>query len=258
VVINHAEILDNRVAVVDIEGPLDSYTSPDFEDYINQLLGKSIVFILFDAGRMEYVSSEGIGLLLFLQRKISEANGFFVIFNLSNEIMTLYRLLGFDKVFRIADSRADALQIMDRQMELREKGITEELEPGPAPAAVKPAPEEEPAAPAPAPEVAPAPKPAEAPAESPEGGMVIECRNCKSPNRVYHDGDYICPHCNTEFSVMGRETMKSPSSPASDFSSLIVECKKCRSLIIVKKSGSYQCPDCSARFSVGDDQTVVF
>ena len=129
VVINHAEILDNKVAVVEIDGPLDSHTSPDFEEYINQILAKSILFILFDAGKMTYVSSEGIGLLLFLQRKISEANGFFVLFNLSGEILTLYRLLGFDKVFRIAESRADALQIMDRQMELRESGAPEA--PGP-------------------------------------------------------------------------------------------------------------------------------
>lgn len=257
-VINHTEILDNRAAVVDIEGPLDSYTSPDFEDYVNQLLAKSIVFILFDAGRMEYVSSEGIGLLLFLQRKISEANGFFVIFNLSGEIMTLYRLLGFDKVFRIADSRADALQIMDRQMELRDRGITEEAEPEPARVAEK-RPAAEKAAPSPAaPDVEPAPKPAEASAEAAAGGMVVECRTCKSLNRVHHDGDYICPYCNTEFSVIGRETAKSAAAPAADFGSLIVECKKCRSLIMVKKSGSYQCPDCGARFSVGADQTIAF
>src|SRR4030042_5735425 len=129
VIINHAEILDNRCAVVAIAGPLDSFTSPDFEDYVNQLLAKNILFILFDAGKMEYVSSEGIGLLLFLQRKISEANGFFVMFNLSSEIQTLYRLLGFDKVFRIAESRAEALQIMDRQREPRDRGVSGQGEP---------------------------------------------------------------------------------------------------------------------------------
>jgi anti-sigma B factor antagonist len=256
VVINHAEILEKRAAVVEIDGPLDSYTSPDFEDYINQLLNKNILFILFDGDKMDYVSSEGIGLFLFLQRKISEANGFFVMFNVSNEAMTLYRLLGFDKVFRIAESRADALQIMDRQMELRDKGLTGEPEPVPAESVVAAA---DLAAP-------PIEKSAgkEKLVKSPVTELtssVVECTGCKSLIRVYHDGSYLCPHCNTEITVMNRDASRQAARPVfegEDFGALIVECVKCKSLIRIKKAGAYKCPECNTKFSVSDDQTVKF
>jgi anti-anti-sigma factor len=255
VVINHAEILDNKVAVVEIDGPLDSHTSPDFEEYINQILAKNMQFILFDAGSMTYVSSEGIGLLLFLQRKISEANGFFVIFNLPGEILTLYRLLGFDKVFRIAESRAEALQIMDRQMEMRESGITEEPVPEePAPAPVR----------KPAEYVPPAPA-AEQWEERQPAVVEVTCATCGVTLRVEPDSDYLCPNCNAEFSMIGRGTGARGVEPAgtrqddlSDFGSLIVECARCKSLIRIKKPGAFRCPDCSTKFFVGDDQTIAF
>jgi anti-sigma B factor antagonist len=262
VVINHAEILEKRAAVVEIDGPLDSYTSPDFEDYINQLLNKNILFILFDGGKMDYVSSEGIGLFLFLQRKISEANGFFVMFNVSNEAMTLYRLLGFDKVFRIAESRADALQIIDRQMEMRDKGLAGEPEPGPAEnimaaVGITAQPIEMTAPPA---EPAGKEKPVKRP-EAESQSTVVACTTCKSLIRVYHDGNYLCPHCNTEITVMNSDAAHQAASPvfdADDFGALVVECVKCKSLIRIKKAGAYKCPDCKTRFMVSDDQTVKF
>jgi len=261
VVIKHTEIQDKRAAIVEVEGPLDSYTSPDFEDYINQLLDKNILFILFDGGKMEYVSSEGIGLFLFLQKKISEANGFFVMFNVSDEAMTLYRLLGFDKVFRIAESRADALQIMDRQMELREKGMTEEprhdAAETPMPAIDFDASQVE--APVPAP-----PKTKEKPLKGPEPDLdssIVECNNCRSLIRVHHDGSYLCPFCNVEITVMNRDAARRAARPVSEtdgFEALVVECARCSSLIRVRKPGAYQCPDCKTKFTVSGDQTVQF
>jgi len=263
VIINHSEIHDNRVAVVEIDGPLDSLTSPGFEEYINRLLERNILFIMFDSGKMKYVSSEGIGLLLFLQRKIYEANGFFVIFNLPHEIMTLYTLLGFDKVFRIAGDRAEAIQVMDRQMELRTKGLRDEPPPEPAPApevmiAVenKPEPVMEVSL---QPERPTAPAREEAPAEQRPGTRIVECSHCRSLVRVSRDGNYLCPHCNREFAVKSSGAARRPAEPAAgSFGSMIVECKTCRSLIRVKKAGAYRCPDCKTAFSVGVDQTVKF
>jgi anti-anti-sigma factor len=268
VVINHSEILDNRVAVVEIDGPLDSYTSPGFEEYINKLVDRNILYILFDSGKMTYVSSEGIGLLLFLQRKISEANGFFVIFNLPHEIATLYALLGFDKIFRITRDRSEAIQVMERQMELRAKGLVDKPEPAPAGDVTMNTVETmEPfveVSPPPVKTGEPRKQTAETagevmPGEGRPGSRIVECTNCKSLMRVTRDGDYLCPHCNREFTVKSREPVRRPvETPPGGFGSMIVECKKCKSLIRIKKAGSYRCPDCKTTFSVGTDQTVTF
>ena len=189
--INHNEVLDGRVTIVDVAGSLNGETSTDFEEYIRKLIEKGIVYILMDARELSFVSSEGIGATLFIQKRIAEKNGFFVIFNLNDEISALYSLLGFDKIFRTAKSRIEAMEIMDRQMELRESGVsgeedsipditddefhTIELEPdGPARSETE---------------------------ETDEKALVIECSHCQSLIRIKAPGDYLCPDCRAPFTA---------------------------------------------------------
>ncbi|MCP4137260.1 MAG: STAS domain-containing protein [bacterium] len=270
VFINHVEALDGEAAIVDIEGPLDSETSPDLEDYINQLLYNNIRFILFDAKKLSYVSSEGIGATLFLQKKIAENNGFIVICNIPPEIMSLYEILGFDKIFRIAGSRIEAMQIMDRQIELRSRSVGDsgQKEPG---AAVDESytavyedqyddKEEE--------DNSNITDYSGEFAESEESGSsIVECIHCKSLIRTTGPGDYLCPFCNKEFVLDSARTPASVQEPASitvheeqspAVEPFIVECIECNSLIRAGKSGKYRCPSCSRVFRVMDDLTVKF
>ena len=189
VFINHNEVLQNTAAIVSIDGSLESETSPDLEEYINQLLYKNILFIMLDARSLTFISSAGFGVILFLQKRIAEKNGFFVIFNLNTEVQTLFNLLGFDKVFRIAHDRADAIQIMDRQLELHEKGNYVEMNADIIPELSLNENEG---------------KSVISPPGETEGfrnPIIIECISCKSLIRVKERGEYQCPDCKTEFSV---------------------------------------------------------
>mgnify|MGYP000883422475 CR=1 FL=1 len=192
--IKHSEVLDGRVVVVEIEGHLDSKTSPDFEQYINRLLEKDKRFILLNSQGLQYISSEGIGLVLLVQKKISEKNGSLIIFNLSHEIRSLYSLLGFDKIFRIAESRIEAMQTMDKQIEL----INMKTGAGNAAGA------------------GPGDEPRPRPGDLPEAGqgtagpagnsgkftpIIVECAGCGAMVRVRQSGDFLCPECNREFTV---------------------------------------------------------
>lgn len=274
-VINHVELLDGRAAVVAIEGPLDSRSGPEFEEYIRRLLDRSVIFIIFNAGKMEYVSSEGIGLLLYLQSRISEDNGFFVLFGLSPEIETLFSLLGFDRVFRIVRDRAEAVEIMDRQMEMRERGETEdaaaaghegaEFPEADEPVVVPVMQEESPAAGGVVPPVEPPPsKPMEPVVETTPhpaagaGPRMVKCEACGAELRTHGPGDYLCPHCDASFNVPGSPAPEPLAVSSAGFGPLIVECASCKSLVRVKKSGAYKCPECGKGFTVGDDQTVAF
>ena len=94
---------------------------------------------------------------------------------------------------------------------------------------------------------------------------VVKCANCGVPLRVEPGSDYICPNCNTEFSMIDRgagtgggEPAGAPPEERPDFGSLIVECVTCKSLIRIKRPGAFRCPDCSTKFFVGDDQTIAF
>jgi len=244
VVLSHADILDGRGAVVEMDGSLDSFTSPDFEAYIDKLLSKNILFILFDATNMTYASSEGIGLLLFLEKRISETNGFFMIFNLSDEMRTLFGVLEFDKYLHMAPSRAEALRDAERRLGMQKTGGREEAGTVRAPAAAD------------QPPVGSGPLFEE---RDTHGGTVVECTQCGSPVRVFNDAAYLCPHCCAEFRIVNRRIEpKRGESGRPDFGTLVIECAQCKSLVRVKKSGAYRCPDCNAPFTVSPDQSVVF
>jgi len=216
VFIKHMEILGGEAAIVEVEGALNSQTSPDFEDYINQLVEKNIFYILFDASRLEYVSSDGIGLALFIQKKLSQNNGFLVIYSLPDEVYSLFKLLGFDKIFTLAGSRIDAMQIMDRQIEMRgapvgEAGtltIEKDALPAAAPDRIPEMPEEN----YPIPEAAGGVSGSAALMPEKKGKeefdpVIVECMNCKSLIRVKKSGDYICPSCKIEFTVDAGRTV---------------------------------------------------
>ncbi len=206
--INHREIYDGNTVLIELKGPLNTVTSPDFEYYINQLIEKNKNFIILDARLMEYVSSEGIGVMLFIQKKLSSTNGFFVICNLPTEIMVLYRLLGFDRVLTIAHSPEDALHIIEKQMEMREspQPVLSSLEEVPVDmkheAAREAGPPDEESGQA-------LSLPAGDSEALPEfqNPLIVECAQCRELVRVKRGGTYECPYCHTEFTVEKDQTI---------------------------------------------------
>jgi anti-anti-sigma factor len=217
------EVLSGEAAIVEIDGPLNGKTSPDFEEYINQLLERNLVYILLDASKLEFVSSEGIGVMLYIQKKITERNGFFILYNLSPEISSLYEILGFNKVFNIASSKIDALQIMDRQREMREEGEDES---------------------------------AGVSENGDSGSYAVSLEEDEDISVSEFHGSFFEEE---EFPREEIRTDKRKEKPeVVAFEPFVVECEKCKSLIRVKQSGGYLCPTCKTELTVNSNQTVVF
>ncbi len=208
VYIKHSEAIDDKIVVIEINGALNSETSAGFEEYIDQLLESKKTFIIIDADNLEYVSSVGIGAILYTQKKIMANNGFIIICNLSDEIISLYELLGFDKVFELTDSKEEALQIMEKQLELRSDTLNDQPEEVPVlgedidNSFMKEGPDiDEPIGY----DVHIEGDDEESDFESP---IIMECPECKCMIRIKNIGSYICPDCNAEFSVDEDQTIK--------------------------------------------------
>lgn len=199
--INHNEAKEGKIVIVEIQGALDSNTSTDFEEYINQLLDKEKKFIILNAAGLEFVSSAGIGVVLYIQKKILTRNGHFVICNISDEILSLYRFLGFDKLFKIADNSDEARQIMDKQIDLRDGMDLEHLPGAPSPESIEIESLETPGNEA---KYISADNEAVKEFENP---IILECSECKSMIRVKKSGKYMCPDCKADFSVDADQTI---------------------------------------------------
>jgi len=200
--INHTDIGEGSAAIIEVEGPLNSDSTPDFDDYISKLTDNNIIYLLLDMKNLNFISSEGIGATLMIQKIINEKNGLAVFFNLNYEIASLFKLLGFDSVFTIASDRADALHILDKHMELFPPGTefrnSENIKIKPEPSSREESIEQEIEL-----------LDSESLTEIKENetnfeSFVIECIKCRSLIRIKESGEQLCPYCNAEFSVTDR------------------------------------------------------
>jgi anti-anti-sigma factor len=197
--INHKEDNDGKIVIVEINGVLDSETSTGFEEYINQLLEKRKYFIILNAEGLEFVSSAGIGVILYIQKKILSNRGFFIVCSISDEISALYGILGFDKIIKIAANKDEALKTMQKQLKLIESERAETPLKQKVDSDISEIPVQE-------------KEKLSSGRESSEERtfehpIILECASCKGMIRVKKSGNYICPDCKTEFLVESDQTV---------------------------------------------------
>ena len=199
-----AETIDDKILIIEIDGALNSDTGHDFEKYINQLSEKNN-YIIIDAVNLEFISSEGIGVILYIQKKIMSNNGFLVICNISQEISTLFILLGFDDVLTIAANRDDAVQIMNKQLDkgdhsknIQDDNASQKKRSVKLTSIEQLKPEDD---------VDEDFNPMRDEEIEFENPLIIECAKCKGLIRVKKNGAYICPDCKAEFTVKNDQTI---------------------------------------------------
>ena len=200
--ISHIDFGKDSASIIEMDGQLNSESSPDFYEYIDKLLQKNVVYVLVDMKNLNYISSEGIGAVLMIQKKIGERNGIAIFFNLNFEILSLFRLLGFDKVLTIASNRAEALQILDKHIELfPNRGVENN------PVVKEQKDKEKNYTPAASNFELPKQKAIvkEAAEINSFDDFVIECIRCASLIRINNIGDYRCPFCDAPFTVTDKK-----------------------------------------------------
>ncbi len=201
--IHHTEAAEN-ISLIEIKGPLDTATSTDFEVFVNRLLEVDKKFFVIDARELEYASSAGIGVLLHIQKRLSEMRGALSVCALPAETTTLFNLLGFDRTLALAADREESLSILRQRIE-SPGALTTEAVQEPSPVSGE------------TPQGGPTGEEAAAHALEPAGEtpestvfefpLVVECAQCRGLIRVKRNGGFQCPHCHTEFTVERDQTI---------------------------------------------------
>ncbi len=192
--ITHEETSNNDTAIVDIDGPLNSETSSDFDEYTSKLADSGIINLAINSEKIDFISSEGIGAVLLLQRKMSSINGTVVFFSLSREISVLFHLLGFDSIINTAPDRDKALEFINKNPGNRGAGITSSEG------------THKNASDTPEDRQTRRSISANNAAEDNHTSIkpfVIECVKCSSPVRISMKGEHYCPYCSAPFTVSG-------------------------------------------------------
>ncbi len=227
--VEHNELKAGGISQVLLKGYLDSETAPDFENYILTLLEKGKKFLWVNAEKLEYCSSAGLGLILYLQKKISSTGGLMVIQGLSEELKTLFSLLGFDRLVSLAETAEEAGSILEKQIQFMEH--TEEKEKTQSDEAL---PLEE-------------KQKFEVIRDGEEHGYEGTIKQEPQEPDLLSESDVSEP-----LHALGRTDESEFDVP------LIVECAECKSFTRVLKSGNYICPECHTEFTVEKDETIIF
>jgi len=226
--ISHTQA-DSSTAIVFARGPLHNSTSDEFESYISSIVDSGIESVIFDSASVEYISSTGIGALLYVNRKLRSKKGIFILCNVPEDIMSIIRIIKLDKVLTISSSQEDAIEAI-RKTSPRTHDDMEEK-----------------------------PLPAEQNSEEP----LEELFEVLNGDDLVSD-DILVNH--TPASGTSTDTAKEAFSPVEgsvDSSShfthpIIVECAECKSLLRVSYPGTFLCPDCNSEFTVEEDRTIIF
>ena len=91
---------NDRYLEIALEGRLDTITSPELENKINELEG--IDNLVIDLQKLDYISSAGLRVLLSMQ-KFMNKQGNMVIVNVSDNVRDVFEITGFNDILNIKD-----------------------------------------------------------------------------------------------------------------------------------------------------------
>ena len=103
--------VEGDVAVIKICGEITSSESNDLQAVITGVLDDGISVIIFDLEKLSYMSSLGIGVLARTSGELKKNNGKMAVFNPTEEVHKLFKLLRLDKIIPIVSSRGEAIEL---------------------------------------------------------------------------------------------------------------------------------------------------
>lgn len=98
-----------NVAVIKIGGRLDVETSPEFHKRLKELVDKGTKNVVINMGKLIFIASAGLGVLINLNSAIEKNGGKLVLSSMSDKIAKIFKLLGFINLFEIYESDQKAL-----------------------------------------------------------------------------------------------------------------------------------------------------
>ncbi len=101
---------DPRTTIIRCRGDIDSHTCDRLEAAVARLLKEGFIRIVVDLGRVPYMSSIGMGVLIGSKREAEERGGGFVLLNPDRSLKEIFHVMGFDRTFLIVHSDREALQ----------------------------------------------------------------------------------------------------------------------------------------------------
>ncbi len=99
----------DEVKVLEFKGNLDTQTSSDAQEQLTELIAKGEKKILVHFGKLEYISSAGLRVLLTAAKQLKPGGGEIRICSLNEVVKEVFDISGFITIFKVFGSESEAL-----------------------------------------------------------------------------------------------------------------------------------------------------
>ncbi len=94
----------------DQKDKLNAVISEDLKEEVGRHFEKPGTKLILGLGNIAFIDSSGFGALLSIMKKAKSNSGIFHIYNITPDVMSLFRLLQLHNVFKIYDTREDCVK----------------------------------------------------------------------------------------------------------------------------------------------------
>lgn len=100
---------EKNTIVVSVEGKIDAITAPEFEKALLNLISQGEFFYLLNFSELEYISSAGLRSILAVAKQVKAKGGNIIFSGLRRPVKDVFNMSGFVTIFKIFETREDAL-----------------------------------------------------------------------------------------------------------------------------------------------------
>ena len=111
------------VPVISVNGRLDTISSPDFDQALQPLYGKT-QHLIIDLASCSYLSSSGIRSLLVATKRLKSDGGTLYISGMKPEVFQVIEMAGLHRVFKLSDTTEEAIGELMRPAVNKQEPIT--------------------------------------------------------------------------------------------------------------------------------------
>ncbi len=102
----------NGVLILSPKGNLDFNQATSFQETATALIEKGANKVLINFTELSFISSAGLRVLIVLAKLLQQKNGAFALALMNDQILEVFSISGFEKLFTIYASEDEALKNM--------------------------------------------------------------------------------------------------------------------------------------------------
>lgn len=98
--------------IVSAEGRVDGANARKFQKAVENVIADGDGAVVLDMESLSYISSAGLRSILLIAKGLQKRNSKFAVCSLQDPIREVFRIVGFDKIVSIYDSKGEAVKAL--------------------------------------------------------------------------------------------------------------------------------------------------